>query len=90
MWFPPYDRFPGAPGTYPNSERSTHFCKISSHLGTSTSIAIDEEDRIYVTNARPSAFADRGAVVRFSPPYPTVARCRGRLRADRRAGLAGG
>jgi hypothetical protein len=71
MWFPPYDRFPGAPGTYPNSERSTHFCKISSHLGTPTSIAIDDEDRLYVTNARGSAFADRGSVVRFSPPYPT-------------------
>lgn len=71
MWFPPYDRFPGAPGTYPNTERSTHFCKINSHLGTSTSIAIDEQDRIYVTSARGSAFAGSGSVVRFAPPYPT-------------------
>jgi DNA-binding beta-propeller fold protein YncE len=71
MWFPPYDRFPGEPGTYPNGEHSAHFCKISSGLGTSTSIAIDEHDRVYVTNARGSVFTSRPAVVRFSPPYPT-------------------
>jgi hypothetical protein len=71
MWFPPYDRFPGAPGTYPNAERSTNFCKISSALGTPTSIAIDDQDRIYVTSARASGFAGGGSVVRFSPPYPT-------------------
>jgi hypothetical protein len=72
MWFPPYDRFPGAPGAYPNAERSSNFCKISSHLGTATSIAIDEQDRVYVTSARGSAFAGGGSVVRFSPPFPTA------------------
>lgn len=72
MWFPPYDTFPGAPGTYPNGEHSTNFCKISTGLGTSTSLAIDEQDRIYVANARGSTFTPRGAVVRFSPPYPTA------------------
>src|SRR5262245_40429037 len=71
MWFPPYDTFPGAPGTYPNEEHSTNFCKISSHLGTVTSIAIDEQDRVYVTTARGSNVTPSGAVIRFSPPFPT-------------------
>src|SRR4029453_13847020 len=32
MWFPPYDRFPGAPATYPNSARSTNFCQIATDI----------------------------------------------------------
>jgi sugar lactone lactonase YvrE len=71
MWFPPYDTFPGAPGTYPNEEHSNNFCKISSTLGTVTSIAIDEQDRVYVTTARGSNVTPSGAVIRFSPPFPT-------------------
>jgi hypothetical protein len=72
MWFPPYDRFPGEPGSYPNTAHSTHFCKIATTLGTSTSLAIDEQDRIYVTSARTSSFSASGSVIRFSPPFPTA------------------
>lgn len=72
MWFPPFDRYPGAPGTYPNGEHCANFCKISISLGTVTSIAIDEQDRVYVTTARASNFTPSGAVVRFSPPFPTA------------------
>jgi len=52
MWFPPYDRFPGEPGTYPNTERSANFCKIATDIGVSTGIAIDEQGRVYVVGAR--------------------------------------
>src|SRR5262245_48182312 len=72
MWFPPYDTFPGAPGTYPNEEHSTNFCKISTTLGPVTSVAIDEQDRVSVTTARGSNVTPSGAVVRFSPPFPTA------------------
>ena len=66
VWFPPFDRFPGPPGTYPNDARSTNFCKIASNIGTSTGVAIDEENRIYVASAR------TGQILRFSPPFPTA------------------
>lgn len=67
LWFPPFDRFPGPPGTYPNESRSTDFCKIASNIGTATGVAIDEEGRIYVASAR------TGAILRFLPPFPTGA-----------------
>lgn len=65
MWFPPYDRFPGAPGTYPNAERSTNFCKLATDIGTATGVAIDAAGRVYV------AGASQLSVFRFSPPFPT-------------------
>jgi len=65
MWFPPYDEFPGLPGTYPNSDISTNFCKIATDIGTAGAIATDEQGRIYIASAR-GPF-----VLRFSPPFPT-------------------
>lgn len=65
LWFPPFDHFPGAPGTYPNEEISTNFCKIAVDLGTASGIAIDDQDNVYV--AAPASFQ----VVKFSPPFPT-------------------
>jgi hypothetical protein len=64
MWFPPYTEFPGAPGTYPNGERSTRFCKLAIDLPTAGSVAVDPAGRVYVTSARGAG------VVRFSPPFP--------------------
>ena len=66
QWFPPFDRFPGAPGDYPNTtDPSDHFCKIAVDLGTATSVAIDDAGRVYV------AAASQLSVFRFSPPFPT-------------------
>jgi outer membrane protein assembly factor BamB len=65
MWFPPYDRFPGAPGTYPNGARSTSFCKIATDIGTAGGVAIDAQGRVYV------AASSQLSVFRFSPPFPT-------------------
>jgi len=65
MWFPPYDRFPGAPGTYPNDGRSANFCKIATDIGTAGGVAIDAEGRVYV------AATSQLSVFRFSPPFPT-------------------
>ncbi len=67
MWFPPYDRFPGAPGTYPNAARSTSFCKIATDLGTAGGVAVDAQGRVYV------AASSQLSVFRFSPPFPTSA-----------------
>jgi len=72
MWFPPFVGFPGAPGTYPNADHSNNFCKIAIDLGTSTSLAIDEQDRVYVASARGSGpNPNGGSVIRFSPPFPS-------------------
>ncbi len=65
MWFPPYDGFPGAPGTYPNDARSTNFCKLATDIGTAGGIAIDAQGRIYVSAS------SQLSVFRFSPPFPT-------------------
>ncbi len=65
LWFPPYDVFPGAPGTYPNGEVSDNFCKIATNIGTAGQPAIDAQGRIYVTSSSGLS------VFRFSPPFPT-------------------
>jgi len=68
LWFPPFDRFPGAPGAYPETDAtSEHYCKIATDLGTATGIAIDAAGRVYV------AEASGRRVVRFTPPFPTSA-----------------
>jgi sugar lactone lactonase YvrE len=71
MWFPPFDRFPGDPGTYPNAAASTNFCKIATDIGTATGIAIDEQDRVYIATARGGGAARTAGILRFSPPFPT-------------------
>ena len=66
VWFPPYDVFPGAPGTYPNGEISTgKFCKVDVAIGSASSVLIDAQDNVYV--AAPAAFQ----VLKFAPPFPT-------------------
>jgi hypothetical protein len=66
MWFPPYDEFPGPPGAYPGTnEPSTNFCKIATDIGTASSVAVDEQGRVYV--ASPGSFR----VLRYLPPFPT-------------------
>ena len=65
LWFPPFDQFPGAPGTYPNGERSTNYCKLATDLGTAGAVAIDDLGRVYV------AESSGLRITRFSPPFPT-------------------
>lgn len=72
VWFPPFDRYPGAPGTYPNAEASTNFCKIAVDIGTATGLAIDELGRVYVATARGGGSASSAGILRFSPPFPTA------------------
>jgi hypothetical protein len=55
VWFPPFDR------------ETVAYCKIDVALPTPGGIAVDSEDRIYVTSARPP---DNG-VLRYSGPYPS-------------------
>lgn len=65
LWFPPFDRFPGAPGAYPDTDAtSANFCKIATDIGIAGGIAIDAWGRVYV------ASASRFEVLRFSPPFP--------------------
>jgi hypothetical protein len=67
LFFPPYDRFPGPPGAFPDTDApSTNFCIIATDIATAGSLAVDELGRIYVTSAR--GFD----VERFSPPFPTA------------------
>lgn len=65
LWFPPYDVFPGAPGTYPNGEVSTNFCKIDVTIPTASGLLIDDNDHVFVTS--PAGLQ----VLEFSPPFPT-------------------
>jgi hypothetical protein len=66
LWFPPFDRFPGPPGAYPDTDAtSANFCKIATDIGIAGGIAIDPWGRVYV------ASASRFEVLRFSPPFPS-------------------
>jgi outer membrane protein assembly factor BamB len=65
LWFPPYEGYPGAPGTYPNGEYSTSYCVLADDVGAATGIAVDGDD-VLVSSPR------LGAVLRFSGAWPTA------------------
>ena len=66
LWFPPYAAFPGASGSHPVAGAvSKNFCKLATDIGTAGAVAVDAEGRVYV------ASASRGAILRFSPPFPS-------------------
>jgi len=66
LWFPPYEGYPGPPGAYPDTaDASQNFCKLATDIGTAGAVAVDADGRVYV------ASASRGAILRFSPPFPT-------------------
>lgn len=67
IWFPPFDN--GAnyteTGVYPNTPG--RYCKLDIGIGTAQQIAIDDQDRIYVSAARPGG----AGVYRYTGPFPT-------------------
>lgn len=65
VWFPPYEGFPGAPGTYPNSAYSTNYCKLAIDIGAASGIAIDDDGSILVASPR------NARVWRFSGEIPS-------------------
>lgn len=65
LWFPPYDQFPGAPGSYPNTAYSTNYCKLDIAIGAASGIALDEQGRILVASPR------NARVFRFAGALPT-------------------
>ncbi len=66
MWFPPYDRFPGPPGAYPNTDEISHnYCVLASDIGTAGAIEVDSQGRVYVSGASSLK------IFRFTPPFPT-------------------
>jgi sugar lactone lactonase YvrE len=65
VWFPPFDRFPGKPGEYPEtSATSGGYCKLAVDLGTPGSVAIDAGGRVYVS------LSSGRKILRFSAPFP--------------------
>jgi DNA-binding beta-propeller fold protein YncE len=67
QWFAPFDHFPGPPGAYPDTaEASGNSCKLVTDLGTAGGVAVDPAGRVYV------AASSRGAIYRYSPPFPTA------------------
>ncbi|RIL06278.1 MAG: hypothetical protein DCC71_07370 [Proteobacteria bacterium] len=65
LWFPPYEVFPGAPGTYPNGAASTNYCKIAIDVGAASGVAVDDDGRVYVASPRGAR------VFRYSGAWPT-------------------
>jgi len=66
LWFPPFDRFPGPPGAYPQTDATSgNSCKLATDIGTAGALAIDARGRVYL------ASSSRFALYRFSPPFPT-------------------
>jgi sugar lactone lactonase YvrE len=65
-WFPPFNVYPGARGTYPKTDAtSANYCKLATDLGTAAGVAVDGRDRVYV------AASSGREILRFSPPFPT-------------------
>ena len=60
VWFPPFDTGVGGDG-------QVRYCKIDTELATAGQIAVDEDDRVYLTSARPPT----AGVWRYSGPFPT-------------------
>ncbi len=49
-WFGPYDRFPGPPGAYPDTNASSSgFCKIAIDIGTAAEVLVDGTGDIFVS-----------------------------------------
>jgi outer membrane protein assembly factor BamB len=65
LWFPPYEQFPGEPGTYPNGAHSTNYCKLDIAIGAASGVAVDDAGAIYVASPR------NGRVFRFTGTLPT-------------------
>ncbi len=65
QWFPPYEGFPGAPGSYPNGEFSTNHCKLSVSIGAASGVAVAPDGSLLVASPR------EGSVARFSGAFPT-------------------
>lgn len=67
IWFPPFDN--GAnyteTGVFPTTP--ARYCKLDIRIGTAQQIAIDSQDRIYVSAARPGG----AGVYRYTGPFPT-------------------
>jgi hypothetical protein len=61
IWFPPFEN--GFPPSQP-----VPYCKLDIAIATAQQIAIDAQDRVYVSSARPGAGA---GVYRYSGPFPT-------------------
>jgi sugar lactone lactonase YvrE len=60
LWFPPHVGALGA------ADEGEGFCKLATDIGTAGAVAVDSDGRVYV------AAASRGAILRFSPPFPTA------------------
>lgn len=65
LWFPPYEGFPGAPGSYPNGDYSTSYCVLADDIGAATGIALDGDD-VLVSSPR------LNQVLRFGGSWPTA------------------
>jgi hypothetical protein len=71
IWFPPFDT--GATytdtGVFPTTP--ARYCKLDIAIGTAQQIAVDGQDRVYVSSARPGAGP---GVYRYTGPFPTADR----------------
>jgi hypothetical protein len=59
IWFPPFD------------QPDPKYCKIDIAIATAQQIAIDGQDRVYVSSSRGATIADPGGVFRYSGVWPT-------------------
>ncbi len=66
LWFPPFDVFPAAPGRAPDpGVTSGSSCKLATDVGTAGGVAVDARGRVYL------ASSNRGAIRRYTPPFPS-------------------
>jgi len=77
IWFPPFDTGVDFTPTGVEPLTPVKYCKLDVTIGTAQQIAIDDQDRIYVSSSRPNGLGSPGGVYRYTGPFPTSDRPEG-------------
>jgi hypothetical protein len=71
IWFPPLDNGANYTETGVFPTMPAHYCKLDIAIGTAQQIAIDAQDRIYVSSSRPNGAGAGSGVYRYTGPFPS-------------------
>jgi hypothetical protein len=67
IWFPPFDNGANYTETGVLPDTPARYCKLDIGIGTAQSIAIDDQDRVFVAAARPGS----AGIYLYTGPFPT-------------------
>jgi hypothetical protein len=71
IWFPPFDTGTDVTPTGVRPLNPARYCKLDVAIGTAQQIAVDDQDRIYVSSSRANGSDAPAGVYRYTGPFPT-------------------